>query len=110
MTLPVIIGLVIGIVLPGITTLVTRETASPRLKAFVAAAMSALAAAATTALTTPPHDVTGWEELIVVTLVSWVTAGGAYFLGWKPTGATKALARATAGFGITDRSGSDEEP
>ncbi|MDE1904849.1 MAG: hypothetical protein KGH75_00175 [Rhodospirillales bacterium] len=95
-------ALVIGTVLPALTAVVTKDTASAKLKAALTAGIGALTAAVTTALYAPPHGGTAWEELAAAVAVSWAASAVAYFAGWKPTGAVAAIHRRTARFGLTD--------
>jgi drug/metabolite transporter (DMT)-like permease len=99
-TIPVLVALLVGTVLPALTAVFTRKTASPRVKAIVTAAMSTLTGIILTASSSPPHGWHAWEELIVVSLLSWASASAAYWFGWKPTGAADKIATATSRFGI----------
>lgn len=104
MTLGVLIALLAGTVIPALTAAVTRETASARMKAAIAAVFSVSAGAVATVATTPPRGTSQWEQLVGTILLAWVASASAYSFGWKPTGAVKVIVRATAGFGIGPRS------
>ena len=64
------------------------------------AGLAAISGGLTAYLTTPPVGTSGWETFTGTILVTWIASAGAYYFGWKPTGAAKAIATRTARFGI----------
>lgn len=95
-----LISVVIGIVIPGLTALITKEHASDRLKAFLTALLAAVTGGLNGALTALPHGWTQWEAILWQIFVAWVAAGVAYLTGWKPTGASNTVTKKTATFGL----------
>jgi hypothetical protein len=99
-TTAALVALLAGTVIPALTALFTKDTASNALKALMTAGLSVVAGAATTIATTPPQGVAQWEQLVGTTLVAWIAAAGAYSAGWKPSGAAPAISKRTARFGL----------
>jgi predicted membrane channel-forming protein YqfA (hemolysin III family) len=95
-----IIALFLGTIIPGLTALVSRDTASPKLKALLTAMLAAVAGGLSAALTTPPPNVAQWESIVLSILLAWISAAAAYFFGWKPSGASDSIQRHTASFGF----------
>ena len=98
---PALITLLLGVVVPGLTALITKDTASVRLKALLSALLAAVAGGLTGYITTPPANVHQWETVLLGIGFAWITAGVAYLTGWKPTGAAAYIDRKThkVGFG-----------
>jgi hypothetical protein len=99
-SLGVLLALLLGTVVPALTAIFTRLHASDRTKALLQGMLSAVAGALSGALLAPPPDVAHWLQIVECMVLSWVAAGAAFIAGWKPTGASDALAYRTARFGI----------
>lgn len=95
-----LISLAVGIIIPGLTTLVTNDEASDRLKALFTAFLAAVGGALSAYTSGPAPTSAGWEHVLIAIAVAWITAGVAYLTGWKPTGAAPTLAKKTARFGF----------
>lgn len=95
-----LLALALGTVVPALTAVITKANASPRLKALLSAMLAALAGGLSGAYQQPPKALSQWEQIGLTILLAWVAAGVAYLTGWKPTGAARALARATARIGV----------
>ena len=101
--LAVLLSLLIGTVIPGVTSIVTNGGASTKLKALITAGLAAVTGALTSILTTTPHGTAQWEQIIATMLVAWIAAAAAYSFGWKVSGATSRLETATRTFGFGPR-------
>ena len=99
-----VVALVAGIVLPAGTAFLARETTG-RWRAVITATLAVMTAALTTVVFTPPKSERAWEELVTVLTVSWVVATVADFFAWRPSGASKVIARKSISF-IPPRKGS----
>lgn len=93
-------SLLIGTVLPGLTALITHESASARIKALLTALFAGVTGALAGFLITPPHGWVEWQQVVSAIAVAWITAIISYVGGWKPTGASVYVARKTARFGL----------
>ena len=98
-----LLALALGTVIPGLTAVVTKANASPRLKALLSGMLAALAGGLAGAYQQPPKSLTQWEQIGLTILLAWVASGVAYLTGWKPSGAAGALERLTARFGFGPR-------
>lgn len=96
-------SILVGTLLPALTAFVTRENATPKVKALLTALISGVTGAVSGFLITPPSGWSQWEQVIGTIAVTWAMAAVSYFFGWKPTGAAAAIARATASFGVGGR-------
>jgi hypothetical protein len=97
---PILLSLLVGAVIPGVIALITKKTTSVALKAAVTALLSVLSGAFSLLVFVPLHGVYQWEQFIVVVALSWLGAGVAYYVAWKPTKAAEAIANRTARFGF----------
>ena len=100
MTETVVIAAVAGLIIPGLTALVTREHASARVKALAAGLLGAVGGILTSAAISPPTTAHEWGQLGIGVLVCWIAAFTSYFAAWKPTGASDAIAHGTSRFGV----------
>lgn len=92
--LPQIISLLVGVVLPLLTGLVTKVATSPAVKAVVLLVLSGV----TSVLTGFLASLTGGAPFelgtaVVAALGTFLVGVGMYFGIWKPTGAAVALQR-----------------
>jgi len=99
-TLSLALAVVVGVIIPGLTAVVTREHASDRLKGLMTGLLSGLSGGLLCAFTSPPVNVREWVLVLEVIGLTWVSAVVSYLLAWKPSGASKAVAAATSGFGV----------
>ena len=99
-----LISVAIGVVIPGLVALVSREHASAALKAFLSALLTAVSGGLTGALAALPHGWHDWQAILWSIFVAWVAAAVSYFTGWKPSGASDRIAHKTANFGVGPRS------
>ena len=100
MTIGVLLALVVGTVIPAVTELLTRETASWKTKAALTAGLSVLVGALSTALVVPPKGTAQWEQLAITVALCWTASWVAYWGAWRPSGAAKKINQATATFGL----------
>lgn len=95
-----LIAIAVGVLVPGLTSLVTRSTAGDGLKALLSGMLAALGGGLSGALTSTPHGWGAWQAILWPIGIAWLTAGIAYVTGWKPTGASTWLESRTKRFGI----------
>ena len=98
-----LISLAVGVVIPGLVSLLSRINASNGLRALLSAMLSAVGGALSGALTATPTHWSQWESILWQIALAWIAAAVSYLTGWKPTGASHRIARATARFGIGPR-------
>jgi hypothetical protein len=92
------LAIVLGVVVPFLTALVVKEKAPGWLKAAANALLAAVAGAVTTAIGDGGNVILG--QWVMGIFGAFVASVGSYFGLWKPTGATDAVSRKTATFGI----------
>lgn len=95
-----LVSVLVGVVLPGLIALITRQHASDALKAFLTALVSAVSGGLNGALASLPHGWHSWEAILWQIFIAWVAAAVSYFTGWKPSGLSQRIARSTANFGL----------
>lgn len=100
MSLGTLLALLLGTVVPALTAVFTRLTASARTKALLNALLSAFAGALSGAFLSTPPTVARWLQIVECMLLAWVAAGAAFVAAWKPTGASRAIEVRTASFGV----------
>lgn len=78
-----IVAVMVGTVIPILTALVTRSTASSSVKALVSLGLSAVASFGTEFINN--HDHFYWQGALLTTVVVFITSVGTYMGLWKPT-------------------------
>lgn len=94
-TLPIVVSLLSGIVIPMITDLVTKWDAPSAIKSLIASALSALAGALTTVAWDPNA---GWSGYLIAVLLAFASTFAAHHAG-----VSKSIKRATPNIGITGK-------
>lgn len=100
MTNATIISMLIGLGLPLLVALVTREVAPQWLKVGVLALLSAISGTLTALNGQDPTTLQGWEHVALNILMTFAMAIAADVGAWKKVGTTDAIAKGTARFGI----------
>jgi len=101
-----LIPLVIGVLIPFLTELVTKASAPPQLKSGIAIALSILGGVVTGVSTVPLE--LGWSGVpayLLAILVAWLTSGRVWL-----TGFLNGLIERTQNVGIGDRNSGDKGP
>lgn len=93
------LSLIVGVVLPILVGVVTKELASGGLKATLLALFSGVAGLVNGAINA---DGVFTRESLYAAATTWVIAVATYYGYWKPTGAAQKVAQATdkAGIGV----------
>lgn len=100
------IASLISFFVPVVVALITKDSASPALKALVNAVGVAVVAVLTLWINPTDLDIT-WQVCVNTFLASLVVSAGAYFMLLKPLDVTGSLSRSTAGFGIGGKNNYD---
>jgi hypothetical protein len=93
-----IVSVLVGTLIPILTALVTRSTASSGVKAVVSLGLSAVTGFGTEFINA--GDAFYWQGALLTTIVTFVTSVATYYGLWKPTnvaGSNSAAARAFTG-------------
>jgi hypothetical protein len=89
-----VLAIVVGTILPLLVGLVTKESWSGGVKAVLLAVLSAADGFLSTALDAAnAHASFDWKATFLTALTVFLTATGAHFGLWKPTGAAAAVGR-----------------
>lgn len=88
-----------GLVLPIVVAIVTREVASPALKAIILAALSAIVGVASQVIGADGGAVFTQDTLVSM-FTTWVIAVASYYGLWKPTNAASKVSHKTRFFGV----------
>lgn len=100
MTTSALLALLLGTVVPALTAAFTRLHASANTKALANGMLAAVAGALSAGFLSPPKGFGEWEQIALCVLLAWVASGAAFVAAWHPTGASEAIGRRTASFGI----------
>jgi small basic protein len=93
-----VIGLLVGVVLPLITGLITKTSTSPGVKAVILLALSALTTGVASLGDALANHVTfDLGTAILAFLTTFLFGVGSHFGLWAPTGASAALQRVGSG-------------
>lgn len=85
-----VVSVLIGTLLPIVVGLVTTRNVSPGIQAVILAALSAVSAFVTEAANSADFV---WQQALLTTVVTFVTAVSTHYGLWKPTGVSaRALA------------------
>lgn len=98
-----VLAAVVGVFLPILVGIVTKELASGGLKATVLALFAAVSGLVAGAI---QADGAFTQEAIFAGFISWVIAVTTYYGYWKPTGTAGNVASATSAVGIGSEGGS----
>lgn len=100
MTPSTILTMLIGLGLPLLVALVTKDVAPAWVKVGLLALLSAISGAVTSLAGTLPTTLTGWQHLALNILMTFAMAVAADIGAWKPAGTTPAITRKTSHFGL----------
>lgn len=92
----------VGVFLPILVGIVTKELASGGLKATVLALFSAVSGVITGAIQAGGAFT---QEALFAGFISWVIAVSTYYGYWKPSGAAAKVAEATSAIGVGSEGG-----
>lgn len=93
-----ILALVTGTVIPIVTGIITKLSASSGLKALVSAVLAGAVAVA--GYVGEWNGVGTWKQALVVGLVAFMQHAASYYGLLKPTGIAPAIQETTRGFGL----------
>lgn len=96
-----VVSILVGIVLPLVTGVVTKLRADSAVKAVANALLVVVTAALTTLVTEPEAGIPLYDFLYSL-FFAGVASGASYAHLWKPTGIAEQVQRATARFGLGD--------
>jgi hypothetical protein len=99
-----LITALVGLVIPALVALVTKEALPTKVKALLLLLFSTASGVVAGLAATPPHSWTEWQAVLVSILVTFVSAAASDVAAWRPTGGTAAVTRATERFGFGPRS------
>lgn len=88
-----------GVVLPFLTAIMAKNTASSGTKAVINLILSGIAGTIAVLATNAGHAITA-KELVIVVGTAWITAVATHFGLWKPTTLTPKVNDATGSFGF----------
>lgn len=100
MTVSTVIVMAVSLLMPGLIALITKEDISLRLKAFILLFLSTAAGIISSFAWPQPTTLATWGHLGVNILMAFLSAVAADHALWEPTGASKAVHRATDNFGF----------
>lgn len=91
------LAVLIGVVLPLLTGIVTKANASSSLKAVINAGLSAIAGFLVAVV---PGSKIEWRDVVLGVGLTWAISVATYYGLWKPTGTARSVAMATSKFGL----------
>jgi small basic protein len=94
-----LISLIVGLVIPAVVSMITKENISQGLKVFVTACAAALTGGLSGAISSTPHGWVEWEAIAWPIALAWIGAAVTLLTGYAPV-SIKWLSHKTAGFGI----------
>jgi hypothetical protein len=98
--LTTLVSLLVGMVLPALTAVVTKEHLPAWIKQAVLLLLATVTGVLTSLIGAVPTTVSGWLAVLTNIALTFVAALAAQFGLWEHTGAGPAITRATARFGI----------
>lgn len=99
---PQTVSLLAGVLLPIAVAFVTREFASPRLKALALTILSTISGVLAQVVSSDGTAIIS-EDTLWNVAISWVIAVATYFGLWRPSGTTQSVQRKTRYFGFGGR-------
>lgn len=93
-----VVAFIVGTVMPLLTAVLTKLSASSGIKAIVNLALSA--GAGVLALFTASGGKTTWYEIVGAVVAAYLASGVSYQNLWKPLKVAPALQESTQGFGV----------
>lgn len=100
MTTSTILTMFVGLVLPALIALITKETIPDHIKVLFLLLLSTASGVLSSLVGAVPRSLGEWGHVALNILMTYVASAAADIAGWKPSGATKAISRATANIGI----------
>lgn len=100
MTLSTIITMLVGLGLPALIALVTKEALPDHLKVLILLALSTASGVVSSLAGSVPSTLSGWGHIALNILMTFLAGAAADVAAWKPSGALHAIAARTADFGI----------
>lgn len=100
MSLSTIITMLIGLLLPMLITLVTKERLPAHIKVLILLLLSTVSGVTSSLVGSVPVTLTGWGHVALNILMTFVAAAAAQIAAWEPSGALKAVEGRTAKYGI----------
>jgi len=94
-TISTIVSMAIGIGIPALAAVITKAGLSPKLKVLVLLFLSTVVGVVSAVIAELPTTANGWWHLLLTVLMTYATAAVSQVQGWIPSGATKAIHRAT---------------
>lgn len=100
MTLSTLITMLIGVGIPAIIALITKQRLNAKVKVLLTLFFTTVSGVLTSLLGAVPNSLTAWEHVLLNILMTYLAAAAADVAGWIPTGAKKAIEDGTRDFGI----------
>jgi hypothetical protein len=106
-TTSTIIAMLVGLGIPAVVALVTKETLPLHLKALLTLFLTTAAGVLSGIASSPPSNLSEWEHVVVNIVLAYMSAAAATIGTWAPTGLLIRISRATQRFGIGKRQALD---
>ena len=97
------IATLLSLFVPLVVALITKDSASPAVKAVTNAVGAGVVAVLALWINPSEVEIT-WQLAVNVFLASLVVSATAYFAVWRPTGATGSISESTRNFGLGSKS------
>jgi hypothetical protein len=94
-TLSTIVSMLIGAFIPALEAVITKENLPAHLRVLILLALTTISGALSSVLGSLPSSLNGWEHLALNVLLTFAIAAAADVAGWIPSGASKAIHKAT---------------
>ena len=104
MTVSTFVSMLVGLGIPALVALITREALPAKVKALLLLLLSTATGILSGLVTNPPQSWSTWEHVLLNIVLTYVAAAASLIAGWIPTGANKAIERATDRIGFGPRS------
>lgn len=101
MTPSTLITMVVGLLIPALVALVTKESLPARAKVLIVLLLTTASGVLSGIESAPPSSLSGWEHVVLNILMTYVSAAAATVAPWIP-GSTfvEHIERLTSDFGI----------
>jgi hypothetical protein len=92
--------MLVGLVLPAVIALVTRESLPDHVKVLMLVFLSTVSGVVSSLLGAVPTTFNAWEHVLLNILMTFLSGAAADIAAWRPSGATKRISGATERFGL----------
>lgn len=100
MTVSTIISMLIGVVIPLLITVITKDALGQPWKQLILLLLTTTTGVLTSITGSLPSTLSGWEHALLNIVMTYISAAVAYLANWKESNTRQAIQRATANIGI----------